>query len=69
MVRSIEARAKLALAFRMLPTVCGLVRREGSAEVCGTVGPGPLHERGDTVGPVGCRASNLAIAFGVRPLS
>ena len=69
MVRSIEARAKLALAFRMPPAVCGLVRREGSAEFCGTVGPGPVHGGGDTAGPVGCRAGNLAIAFGVRPLS
>ena len=69
MVRSIAARAELALAFRMPPAFCGLARCEASAAVCGTVGPGFVHERGDTVGSVGHRASNRAIAFGVRRLS
>ena len=60
MVRSIEARAKLALAF------CRPAHREGSAGVCGHVSLHFARERGDTVGSIGCGVST---AFGARPFS
>lgn len=69
MVRSVAARAKLALAFWMLLALCGPARCEGAAGDCGTVGPGVAHEGLGTVGWARCGASHRAFAFGARPLS
>ncbi len=63
MVRSIAARAKLALAF------CRPARREGSAEVFVPGGLDFAPETGDTVTSIGCAVSNRASAFGAFPLS
>jgi hypothetical protein len=69
MVRSIAARAKLALAFWMPLALFGLARSERPAEVYDTVDPGFVHESRSTVGSVSYAASNRAFEFDVRPLS
>ena len=69
MVRSVAARAKLALAFWMPLAFFGPARSERSAEVDDTADPGFVHESRSTVGSASYGASNRAFAFGMRPLS
>jgi hypothetical protein len=69
MVRSVAARAKLALAFWMPLAFFGLTRSERSAEVYDIVDRGFVHESRCTVGSASCGVSNREFEFGVRPLS
>ena len=69
MVRSVAARARLALAFWMPLASFGPARTERSVAVCDTVAPGSVHESRSTAGSTSHGAIHRAFAFGVRALS